>query len=401
MEKLLAALLARSGPRRELARMVEQDEGQRPEIQGPLPANRMPTLDPATTYNPQMSYSERTTQDRKKSLTRDKGTQSKNQKSSPDVTPTPAYETAAQRAQEFFSDDLSEASNLQEMLKLRLQHSNPQINLKPTLALVDAWTGSKLADSYDAPESADERSQAIVKLKAAVDASKLGVKKQMADFARNQLLSKLTTTLGYNDKTIDQVVDSQGTQKGTTLGTGKGGRSVDPSILSTRLQTLWKGYEGVRGDTESLEASKDILRLSNSPQSWVTDKMTVLGMVKSGKLTPVSNLDVRSLSGGPGFFQQLQALEAKIFRNQNLTEMDRVLVNKWARASAEQIAKRLEQRSEDFLAGNAEDFFGYDKTRSKIRPGSGWGADIPAAKKSIADRILEAINQPEAPKNGK
>lgn len=64
--------------------------------------------------------------------------------------------------------------------------ASQQVDLSPLLALSDAWTGSKLAQSYKKPLTADERAAKAAEIQNMISKNKLGLTKEYADLLDKQ-----------------------------------------------------------------------------------------------------------------------------------------------------------------------------------------------------------------------
>jgi len=65
-----------------------------------------------------------------------------------------------------------------------------QTNLAPFLGLVDAWTGSKLANAYAAPPTSAEQAKLVAGLQDMIQKSQLGITEAEAKFIKDQLAGK-------------------------------------------------------------------------------------------------------------------------------------------------------------------------------------------------------------------
>ncbi len=80
----------------------------------------------------------------------------------PDETPSSPQQLAGVSSRGDLQSD--RYKDLKDMIS-KMEAKKGQFNLKPLLALTDAWTGSRLASQYDTPESEEERQYKIAALK--------------------------------------------------------------------------------------------------------------------------------------------------------------------------------------------------------------------------------------------
>lgn len=122
-----------------------------------------------------------------------------------------------------------------------------KLNLSPLLALSDSWTGTKLAQGYQAPETADERKLMMAKLRGELQKSKQGLSDDELKLLKTQLDSKLAMSTMAGPKLLP------------------GQESVDRAFGRDFQDYSYQGgYAGVEKNLAQLEAAKKDLQTDPS-----------------------------------------------------------------------------------------------------------------------------------------
>jgi hypothetical protein len=257
-----------------------------------------------------------------------------------------------------------------------------QTDFSPLMALVDTWTGSKLAGAYNAPESGSERLLNVAKLKDAIA-------KQRGQFTDSQINLLKTLTGGYT-----QFKDVRGTEMATsqtnddpnlvrTAGRGGGGSGNNPLLKEMRanldkitqsaaarneqfaqiddafksgqyqriMGILGQYARGVSGEKGVL-TEPDIQRLI--PSNWQT---TVAKLDSYFRITPSSKVD-------PMYVAQLRKSIAEAKRNA-ASVYNGLIKTKEAMYKADPRYDQHAQRTVDAIRGGVSKFSGGEKTGPK------------------------------------
>jgi hypothetical protein len=390
---LFAALLARFNPQQV----------------GALGAARTPDqgIDRGLAFDPLMptrqmdiSETDKVTEERRKTL---QSTRKDSDKETvTDVAPVApeAYGVAAERAEKFFAPEREANDTLQQMLVAHMRKNRGQTDLSPAMALVDTWTGSKLAQNYKAPMDADSRAALMMKLQSAVNEGALGIKKEQADYTRNQLISKLMRATGHEDALLDSIVDT--TQK-TTTDTQKTpkppaaprGAAANPGVDAKRfLDGFTKNYER---PIAAFNASRDVIaQIDSGNQSWINDQTLRSGLVEAQGLKPISNLDVQQNGGSEDLASQVERLVGKLSRGEKFTPDDREAIKMFAKIQRKNLGKVLKEGRSAWINGmagpNRLDPTSAQRIINSVLP------DLDTVEASRLDRFQQMLDKLDQPK---
>lgn len=81
--------------------------------------------------------------------------------------------------------------NQNEQALRNIEAQGPQLNLSPLLALTDAWTGSKFGQTYQQPETPEQRQLKLMALKEHLQNQRKGLTDSEINFLKSQLSTQL------------------------------------------------------------------------------------------------------------------------------------------------------------------------------------------------------------------
>ena len=208
-------------------------------------------------------------------------------------------DSVRRQIQEFINQQKGDISAQSELQK-RYAGIPQQLDLSPLAALTDAWSGSKFAQTYKAPESQQEK----IKAESAFQELQRKGRGDIVDALSKQLFNK-----GYLDQ-----LRMNATQ-------GRSDRAYD---LKTR-EDLFKAFEGNKTVVASKEALAGVgnARALLNAGTPVSDEAFKTALARaSGEKGPLSDYDVKKYAGSPAAAAAYNRMWAK-YTTGRLTDADR------------------------------------------------------------------------------
>lgn len=306
------------------------------------------------------------------------------------ATPEEIWKIITQRAEA--SPEFKLASEDVGSFRDRLQNflAKPQdLDLTPLLAYADAQTGSKTLSGYKAPMDADSRAVLAAKLQDSLSERSQGLQKIKDELMKNQLTSTYTSGLSATDALITTALSKMGGGTKIIVGNPPEKTGSNHALMdSKKILDMWNSTPGVKESEQGYHGALNTLNNLSNP-SWLGQKMSALSLVQAGHLAPVSDLDVKSLEGGPSMINKIRGLYTNWVEGYKLTKEDQAVVKAWAKASANTFGNQLEDYANTLVSGLSDSGVAPDAIKLKIgRPKSGWLQGVP---KSLAERMVDSL----------
>lgn len=227
------------------------------------------------------------------------------------------------------------------------------VDLTPLMAMTDAMTGSHFAASYKAPDSFADRA----KLLSGLQDKTQGSRERLAQLVMNE-------TGG-----IKQGQDEQGYESGMKEDQKTGfavPREIAPrmgmqggSPTNVRgFYNTFKGSEPVKEAAKILEAAKAVSGHLKNP-NWLGDSAARAGILQAMRLAPVSNLDVKQITGSQDLFNQATQLMNRLGKGDVFTARDRQTIDKYNKYLKAKSKMNLEFAADSYAKTHSP-FYGFD-----------------------------------------
>lgn len=262
-----------------------------------------------------------------------------------------------------------------------------QVDLTPLMAMTDAMTGSNFAGSYKAPEGFSDRA----KLLSGLQDKTQGSRERLA-----QLLMNETGGLKNGQ-------DEQGYKSGMDESQKNGFAHPNPHAPRMGQQgntptnvrgfyNTFKGSEPVKEAAKIQQAAQAITGHLKNP-NWLGDSAARAGILQAMRLAPVSNLDVKQITGSQDLFNQANQLMNRIGNGDVFTARDRRTIEDYNKYLLKKSKLSLEF-ARDSYAKTHSPFYGFDYDTGKgllesALPSMDDGPAEEAPKKSMFQQLME------------
>ena len=228
-----------------------------------------------------------------------------------------------------------------------------QVDLTPLMAMTDAMTGSKFASSYKAPADIYDN----VKLLSGLQDRSQNSRERLAQLLMNE-------TGG-----IKNGQDEQGYKAGLDESQKSGFAVPNPpaqrmgqmggSPINVRgFYNTFKGSEPVKEASKIQQAAQAISGHLKNP-NWLGDSAARAGILQAMRLAPVSNLDVKQITGSQDLFNQFSQLVNRLDRGDVFTTRDRRTIENYNKYLEAKSKRDLEFAADSYSKTHAP-FYGFD-----------------------------------------
>lgn len=228
-----------------------------------------------------------------------------------------------------------------------------QVDLTPLMAMTDAMTGSKFASSYKAPGDMYDNVKMLSGLQ------------DRAQSSRERLAQLIMNETGG----LKSGQDEQGFKSGLEE-SQKAGFAV-PQPHAPRMGQMGGSPVNVRGfyntfeNSDTVKEASKLLQAANSVQghlqnpNWLGDSAARAGILQAMRLAPVSNLDVKQITGSQDLFNQYTQLVNRLSRGDVFTARDRQTIEKYNDYIQRKANGNLETAADEYSKAHAP-FYGFD-----------------------------------------
>lgn len=227
------------------------------------------------------------------------------------------------------------------------------VDLTPLMAMTDAMTGSKFASSYKAP--ADQMDN--IKLLSGLQDRTQSSRERLAQLIMNETggLKSGTDEQGYKSG-LDE---SQ--KNGFTYPNPHAPRAAQQGGTPTNVRGFYntfKGSEPVKEASKIQQAAQAIAGHLKNP-NWLGDSAARAGILQAMRLAPVSNLDVKQITGSQDLWNQAQQIMKRLESGDVFTARDRKTIENYNKVLLAKSKKDLEYASDSYTKTHAP-FYGFD-----------------------------------------
>jgi len=225
-------------------------------------------------------------------------------------------------------------------------------DLSSLMAMTDAMTGSRFAGSYKAPESYMGSRNFLAGLQDRTQNS------------RERLAQLLMNETGG----IKQGADEQGYKSGMDESQKTGFSVPNPQRPSSGMggsPTNVRGFYNTFENSDTVKEGSKLIQAANSVQghlqnpNWLGDAAARAGILQAMRLAPVSNLDVKQITGSADLFNQFNQLMGRITKGDVFTPRDRAVIEKYNDYLQKKGATNLEKAADEYSRAHAP-FYGFD-----------------------------------------
>lgn len=250
---------------------------------------------------------------------------------------------------------LQSGINEQQAMYEDVLRNMPQgmVDLTPLMAMTDAMTGSKFASSYKAPGDMYDN----VKMLSGLQDAAQGSRERLAQLIMNQTggLKKGQEEEGYKSG----MDESQ--KAGFSVPRDTPPRMAQQGGTPTNVRGFYntfKGSEPVKEAAKIQQAAQAVTGHLKNP-NWLGDSAARAGILQAMRLAPVSNLDVRQITGSQDLFNQFNQLMQRLDKGDVFTARDRATIKKYNGYLVEKSKRDLEFAADSYTKTHSP-FYGFD-----------------------------------------
>jgi hypothetical protein len=247
-----------------------------------------------------------------------------------------------------YQQQLQGTKDAENLLRVRAENTNPQVDLSPLVGLVDTWTGSHLAQNYKRPAPYSDTFDAVLSAKKGLSDQKAKMAKELVDSIRAMKSGSVT------DQFMQAWARSQGLQLGDQKeNTGRPDRS---GALNTQAYiTAFMKNPQLKPIADAAEASAKVVEAVKTG-NWLGDKQAFLESLKAARLAPVSDSDKAELRGNPSLLSAVERGYNKLSSGDTYTPSDRNDVQAYAEYLHWRNQKAFNGIAKSFSNANASRF---------------------------------------------
>ena len=226
-----------------------------------------------------------------------------------------------------------------------------QVDISPMMALTDAWTGSKFASSYKAPDN-------MAGTKLLLD---YGQKQAQALEDRNKMI--MTAAQNMKSGTAQQQ-QTDVLKKTIEAGTGQAPRPPSSGVRNPlgdaiRYQKAFTAMPTYKDAQGGIVAANEVNLAMKNP-NWLGDAQMKASILKTMKLFPVSDRDAKQITGSGDIASMISRTMGKLETGDTLTDEDRRTIEAYTGLQRKRSAMLMEKAKREFEAGMPAPV-GYDR----------------------------------------
>ena len=293
--------------------------------------------------------------------------------------------------------DIDARKDLGDQYQSMLGGRKQGVDLSPLMALSDAWTGSRFAQSYKPPANPMDKFKDILAYKDKISDDE----QKFADaITRGTQYLKAGTTSYVDKKVLDEIMKRKIENPDPNAWRG---RDRDPSLKAAGFLSNFKNIDYVKEADKALIGANEVLGNIKNP-SWLTDSTVRSSILKTMQVFPVSDRDVQSVTGGESIKESINRFLNRMSKGEKFLPSDRKVIEEYATLKKAAAEKQVRGAASEYAKSHGP-MYGFDLPQALSLleasiPKSGYAqkpqmseADRAARRAAMLKEIKEALKK--------